>query len=344
MKGRQIVLDRLEGREAAALLEDGVLQDLLVAPPDHRPLPGAIYRALVDRPAKGQGAAFLRLTDGITGFMRHAKGLRQGTPRLVQVTGFAEARKAVPLSDRLLFKGRFAIVTPDAQGVNVSRRIRDEETRVVLRDVAAAVGLPDRLGLILRSAAAEADGDAVAAEIAALGEVAAALLSDVAGEAELLLDGPGPHDLALRDWLSADTVLLNEPGAFGRLDILEAIDALRQPEHTLDPAGRMHVQATRGFVAVDVDTGADHGMAAGLKATLAAVRALPRALRLRGLGGQVVVDPAPLPKKDRRQVDQALRAAFRACPVETTFVGWTAMGHLELQRKRERLPLSECLS
>ena len=50
-----------------------------------------------------------------------------------------------------------------------------------------------------------------------------------------------------------------------------------------------------------------------------------------------------MPKKDRRQFETALRAAFRQDSVETTLVGWTPLGHFELQRKRDRLPLSEVL-
>ena len=40
---------------------------------------------------------------------------------------------------------------------------------------------------------------------------------------------------------------------------------------------------------------------------------------------------------------KALRAAFKSCPVDTALVGWTPLGHYELQRKRERLPLEEVL-
>ena len=70
---------------------------------------------------------------------------------------------------------------------------------------------------------------------------------------------------------------------------------------------------------------------------------LPRQLRLRGLGGQVVVDPAPMPKKDRRQVESALKAALKKDAVETIVVGWTNLGLLELQRKRDRVPVGGLL-
>ena len=67
------------------------------------------------------------------------------------------------------------------------------------------------------------------------------------------------------------------------------------------------------------------------------------ALRVRGLAGQITLDLAPMPKKDRRAFEVALRAAFRTDEIETALVGWTPLGHYELQRKRVRLPLSEVL-
>ena len=94
---------------------------------------------------------------------------------------------------------------------------------------------------------------------------------------------------------------------------------------------------------MDVNTGADASIAAGTKANLACARALPCALRVRGLGGQITLDLAPMPKKDRRTFENALRSAFRGDEVETTLVGWTPLGHYELQRKRARPSLQEVL-
>ncbi len=73
-------------------------------------------------------------------------------------------------------------------------------------------------------------------------------------------------------------------------------------------------------------------------------KALPRALRVRGLGGQIVLDLAPMPKKDRRSFETALRQSFRTDDVETALVGWTPLGHFELQRKRARGPLRQALT
>jgi Ribonuclease G/E len=342
MKGRQIVLDEIAGRPAAALLIDGALDDLLVAPPEDVPVPGAIYRAMVDRPMKGQGGAVLRLPEGGRAYLRQAKGLTPGTALLVQVAGFAEGGKATPVTTRLLFKSRYAIATPEAPGLNVSRKIRDEERRVELlslvHEVAEAEG-PH--GIILRSAAEAGEDDAVAEDIAAMAGLCAAVMADVEGAPELLVEGPDPHLLAWRDW--GDVAVDEGPGAFARHGVDAMIERLRGPRRDLPGGAHLFVEPTRALVAVDVNTGADTSLAAGLKANIAMARALPAELRCRGLGGQIVLDVAPMPKKDRRQFEQVLKSAFRADPVETALAGWTPLGHFELQRRRDRLPLTECL-
>ena len=70
-----------------------------------------------------------------------------------------------------------------------------------------------------------------------------------------------------------------------------------------------------------------------------AAQLLPKELRLRGLGGQIVIDFVPMPKNNRRKIDLVLANAFKNDPIESSLVGWTQMGHFELQRKRERIQL-----
>ena len=105
----------------------------------------------------------------------------------------------------------------------------------------------------------------------------------------------------------------------------------------------MSIEPTRALVAVDVNTGTDTSPAASLKANIAAARDLPRQLRLRGLGGMVTVDFAPMPKRDRATLEQQLRAAFKGEAAETSLAGWTPLGNYELQRKRDRMPLAEAV-
>jgi ribonuclease G len=201
----------------------------------------------------------------------------------------------------------------------------------------------EHLGLILRSGCALAEDTAIAEDIAAMRGLAEAVLSDISGPPELLVDGPSAHDLAFRDWLDpavddADT----DPESFERQGVTDALEALRAGRVALDAGASMMIEPTRALVSIDVNTGPDTSPAASLKANIAAARDLPRQLRLRGLGGQVVVDFAPMPKRDRHILDQVLKAAFKA-EGETNLAGWTTLGLYEMTRKRDRLPLAELM-
>ncbi|RDD73097.1 ribonuclease E/G [Paracoccus versutus] len=344
MKGRQIVLGRIFGRDAAALMQDGRLEDLIVDPAGATPLaPGAICRARVDRLVKGQGGVFLRLPNGARGFLRDRSGLREGQSLLVQVSGCAEDGKAVPVSARLNFRGRHVIVTPGTPGVNVSRRIRDASLREGLVRLGSSTldGREDAPGIVFRSVAATAQEDEIAAELGQLLELAQAVTADCEGAPELLLDAPEPAEQAWQDWADpAPDAVEDGPDAFEATGVEAAALQLLHPRLDLGGGAWAEIEALRALVAIDVNTGSDHSPAAGLKANIALARDLSRQLRLRGLGGQIVVDFAPMPKRDRGTLDQVLRAAFRPDPAETVLIGWTAMGLYEISRKRDRVPLA----
>lgn len=339
---RLVLLDMLKDRPAAALLVDGRIDDLAIDPADDKPLPGAIYRAVADRPMKGQGGLFVKLPEG-SGFLRQTAGIAPGQRLLVQITGPAEAGKAYPVTTRLLFKSRFAIVTPGAPGLNISRRIKEDDLRAELEALASdgMQGADETLGLILRSACVHANDDEIAEDIAAMRDLAQAVMADLQGNAELLVEGAGAHETAWRDWAdpAPDDVV---EGGFADHGVLEQIDALLTARVALGE-GHMMIEPTRALIAVDVNTGNDTSPAAALKANIAAARELPRQLRLRGLGGQVVIDFAPMPKKDRAVLDQVIRAAFKS-ESEVNLAGWTTLGLYEMTRKRDRLPLTELLA
>jgi len=335
VKGSVIALGKVGEAPAAALVVDGRLDDLIVDPADPSvPRPGTIFRAVADRPAKGMGGQFVRLGGGQNGFLRNGQ-IPAGKPALVQVTGYAEPGKAVPVTAKLLFKARFAILTPGAPGVNVSRRIRDQARAAELVDLAGRT-VPEARGVILRSCAETAEDDAIAAELTELHQVATRIGKDAgADRSALLLGGPDAHEVARVEWPQAD-----ESGAeFADHGVADMIADMRLARCDLARGASAWIEPTRALVAVDVNTGGDRSPAAGLKANIALASDLPRQLRCRGLGGQIVVDFAPFPKKDRHTVEQALRAAFRRDAVDTALVGWTPMGNFELQRKRARWPV-----
>jgi Ribonuclease G/E len=345
MKGRQLLIEPLPtGGHAAALMVDGRLEDLLIDPDpsDPTPRPDAIFRAVPARPMKGMGGVMVDLGSGRTGFLRGPKLPAPGRPLLVQVLGSAEAGKAQPVSSRPILKARHAILTPGAPGINIARSLRDADRRAALDSLGAAgmAGADPETGLILRTAAIDASDELIAGDIAALLAEWNALAAT--GEPGLLREAPGARAEALREWREPGDPVREARSALADAGIWEDVDALREPEVSLGQ-GFLAIEPTRALVAVDVNTGGDTSPAAALKANLAAAAELPRQLRLRGLGGQVVIDFAPMPRAERPRVERTLTQALRADGIDTNVVGWTPLGHLELQRKRARRPLASAL-
>ncbi|CAN0601732.1 unnamed protein product, partial [Ectocarpus sp. 12 AP-2014] len=229
-------------------------------------------------------------------FLRQAKGISDGEMLLAQVSTFAGENKATPATLKPVFKSRFCLVTPSG-GQNISKAIKDEDRRVELLELLA--DLPDiELGLVIRTAAIDADDGAIADDITQTLALASGVLNEpVNGAPELLLEGPDATGRAWCDWPVPDMTDA-EQGSFARHGIDAMIARITGPLEGLGGEASMFVEPTRALVSIDVNTGNDTSPAAGLKANVAAMKALPRALRVRGLGGQIVVDLAPLAKRD----------------------------------------------
>lgn len=341
--GRLIVIEPgPPGR--VALVKDGRLEDLLIDPSegDDAPRMEEVHLVRVRRIIPGQGAATVKLAGGAPGFLRDAKGVSEGDLVIAQVSGLAEPGKATPLSGRRLHRGRYAILTPQSSGVNVARSLKDSETRARLAALGEAAMTGSEAGLILRSAAADAEEDAIREDIADLLALEWGVIAGASGPPALLVEAPGAEAFAWREWGEPDEVT-REAGAFDRLGLWDEIDALRAPRADLGGGGWMAIEPTAALVAIDVNTGADLTAGAAARANLAAAADLARQLRLRGLGGQITIDFAPMRKTDRKAVESALKRALNSDPVRTTLAGWTPLGHLEMLRKRERRPITEGL-
>ena len=345
-KGRIVVLDEVNGKPAAALLVNGQIHDLLIEADNNLPKPEAIYRGRTTLPMKGQNGIILDIGNGQKAFLRNAKGIPQGTQMTVQVATHAEIGKATPVVNKLIFKSRYCIVTPDAPGLNIARSIKDDEERDRLLEIVHEV-LTNRStehGLIIRSSAMDIDADAISDDINAMYDLADNVMSQTSGDPALIMPAPTAEMKAWRDWVNPDPdEVIKEINSFETMGIWDHIEKLKHSKSKLPNGASMIIEPTSAFVAVDVNTGNDFSLSAGLKANLAVAKELPNQLSLRGLGGQIIIDFAPSPKKDRKLIETALNSSFRKGKIDTVVVGWTTLGNFELQRKRERIPLSELL-
>ncbi|MBI4967575.1 MAG: ribonuclease E/G [Rhodospirillales bacterium] len=129
------------------------------------------------------------------------------------------------------------------------------------------------------------------------------------------------------------------PSLFARHEVEAAMEQALAPDVALPGGGRLIIETTAALTAIDVDG----GPRAGLEASLAALPEIARQIRLRELGGRILVDFAGLGKKQRATLAQALGEALAGDPTPTRIAGITALGLIELVRERRHTPLADLL-
>ncbi len=154
---------------------------------------------------------------------------------------------------------------------------------------------------------------------------------------------PVPRHRALKAWLCRAAPELAERLHREPVDLLDHVPALLDPEVPLAGGGSLAIEPTRALTAIDVDAGAARDP---LAANLAAAAEIGRQLRLRNIGGLVVVDFISLDRAEARaQVMQRLRGAVAEDPAQLRLsAGFSALGLVELARQRRGRSLAEAVA
>jgi Ribonuclease G/E len=315
---RELLIAAAPGEWRAALLEAGVPVELYVERGDRNEA-GSIHLSRVRRLLPGLGAVLVDIGGERPAFLPRSETVPRGRPLhegervIVQIRREAQGGKAARVTERLrLLAGEVA--------ERAERRRRD------ILDRAARLEPPARL-------------DPAASLAAALG---GALLT---APDRILVDDPAaiPEIRAAFPGLAVQ----HFPETEWPIDLDEAVAEAISETVAPPGAGPVHFEATRAGVLIDVDSGtAETGSAerTGVKTNLAAAATIARQIRLRNLGGGIVVDFVGLDRGALRdKVRAALAEALASDPASPQILGWTRLGHLELVRPRRGRPLVEAL-
>jgi len=162
---------------------------------------------------------------------------------------------------------------------------------------------------------------------------------------EILVDDPAAI-LELRPAFP-DSAVTHRPETNWPIDLDAVFDEALSATLALPGGGSAHFEATRAGMLIDVDTGTPETGSperTALMANLAAAGTIARQIRLRNLGGGIVVDFVGLDSRAAREkVRAALAEALAPDPVAPQLLGWTRLGHFELVRPRRSRPLAEAL-
>jgi ribonuclease E/ribonuclease G len=346
MGWRLIVVETDASGLRAALTIDGRLQAVEI---DRGSPVGAVTSAKVIRTVTGLGT-FVALADGTELLLDRAgdkSPLPSGKDILVQIVKPQRGGKAGIASARIALTGLGFVHLPLESGLRFSRRLSlAPERRTAIESFLA--GLPG--GWIVRRMAAELAPDDLGIEARMLadeGRQAQAgglkapdafrrLISDYGADA-IQVAGLAAK-ASVERWCGAFAPSLaarveTEPaGAFEFHDLDEAIAALAERRVELPSGVSLVIEATEALTAIDVNAGPEANV---LGVNLDAAEEIARQLRLRHIGGIVVIDFVSMPRRqDQGRVVAALQAALADDPSQTHVLPMSAFGLVEMTRER----------
>jgi len=339
--------------------------------------PGFLHARDIERPLVSKDGSMIDARD-------IRKLVHEGQVLPVQVMKDPIASKGARLTTNLALPSRFLVLTPDSSHIGVSQRITDEIERDRLRDIVAEcaleVGLPADHGFIVRTAAEGASLSEFMSDMQALlalwrqlerKRVAAktgdALFRDLPNHIRALRDLVGPQTkvisiddaavhsviveyckVSLPDYQHPINCVSDKKPLFERHGVEAQIRAALKPRVELPSGGYLIVEQTEAMVTIDVNTGGFTGSHSledtVFQTNLEAAKALPRQLRLRNLGGLVVVDFIDMESPEHQSVVMAeLRKGCSGDAARVRLSRLSEFGLVELSRKRTRESLAQQL-
>lgn len=305
--------------------------------------------------------------------------IREGQEITVQILKEPIGSKGARVTTHLTLPGRYLVLLPTVNHVGVSRRIEDETERNRLREIAERTK-PEGMGIIVRTAAGGKGEEEFAADVKVLsrlwrqiqrreqsGEIPRLLHQDMdilyrtirdmmtMEIDEMVINHAGEYERAL-EYAEAISPALTQQirlydgdsGIFEVYGIESKIQMAIQKKVWLNNGGYLVIDPTEALTVIDVNTGKyvghDNLEETVLQTNLAAAREIARQVRLRDIGGIIIIDFIDMNiEANRQQVLEVFEEALKKDRTKTHVVGITGLGLVEMTRKKVRKRLSSTL-
>ncbi len=392
----EILINVTPPETRVAVVENGVVQEILIERTASRGLVGNIYKGKVCRVLPGMQAAFVEAGLARAAFL-HASDIctedcdkgnqitdlvHDGGEVIVQVVKDPLGTKGARLTTNISIPSRYMVFMPKMPNVGVSQKIEDETERKRLRDILSAYAAESELspGFIARTAAEGVSEEALRNDMRFLER----LWQSIQDRARMARPRDLIHEdlpLALRTlrdlihpeveriridsrstWNKAvqfaekyvpdhDTKVEYYPGERPIFDLYGVEDEIQkalQRKVILKSGGYLIIDQTEAMTTIDVNTGAFVGHRTLeetiFKTNLEAAQAICRQLRLRNLGGIIIIDFIDMTDAEhKRQVMRALERCLSHDHAKTHISEVSSLGLVEMTRKRTRESLEHVL-
>lgn len=402
-----------------ASLKQGQLQDLIVDRKKSRQITGNIYRGKVTNILHNIQSAFIDIHEGENGFI-HISDILENTkkfeemfemdfdldydiskiektpkpkditqllkadqPVLVQVVKEPIGTKGARLTSNISLAGRYLVLLPNNGHRGVSRKIEDRATRERLKKVIRSFEMPQDMGLICRTASANATTEMLVEEATDLFNAWVSIVDKFhkASGPTLLFE---ESDLIKRALLTAvdkrfDRLLIDDYATyqrckqiyhkyaqehplkiefyrdkvpmFERFNVEREIDRALKRKIWLGSGGYLFFDRTEAMHTIDVNSGRSSLNPAGgdveetlVRINLEAAEEIARQLRLRNIGGLIICDFIDMRmRKNQKRVLDRLKECMKEDSAKCTILGMSEFGLIEMTRQRSRESLSQTI-
>ncbi|NBV24724.1 MAG: Rne/Rng family ribonuclease [Proteobacteria bacterium] len=298
----------------------------------------------------------------------------KGTDIIIQVTKGPIGTKGPRVTTHLALPGRYLVLLPNSDQSGISRKIEDHEERQRLKKILRKLNIPDGMGVIIRTAGEGQQERYFIRDLAFLIEEWKAVQERIEkqGSATCVFQEPDLIERTVRDFLTEDVErividdsrqfermqtmigkiskrsigkvkLYNEPQpVFDRFGISRQLEAAFSRQVHLKSGGYLVVDETEALVAIDVNTGSHKSKEQDkdkeqtiTKVNLEAAEEICRLLRLRNLGGLIVLDFIDMRhRRDQQSVYQRVKDGLKRDRAKTHILPISQLGLMEMTRQR----------
>ena len=300
------------------------------------------------------------------------KVLKPGQEVLVQVVKEPNGSKGAFLTTWLSLAGRFLVLTPGQEQIGISRKVEDGEERNRLRELIRGLEPGEGLGAIVRTVSAGTSKTTLQKDLSFLKRVWKDIRKRATTEKvpSLIYQEPGLASRSVRDYLSDDvsevwvdnaetaeairemaSLLFPRKGDLVHLyekhdktlwehfGLLNQIEQVHSREVLMPSGGRLVFDQTEALMAIDINSGKIGGKtnfeAMAFRTNMEAATAIARQLRLRDIGGQIVIDFIEMRDPEHcREVEKELRNAMKGDRARHDIGKMSSFGLLQIVRQR----------
>ncbi len=295
-----------------------------------------------------------------------------GSEIIVQVTKGPIGTKGPRITTNLVLPGRYLVLLPNSDQSGISRKIENPEERKRLKQILRELNIPEGMGVIMRTAGEGQRKPYFIRDLALLLEEWRGVQDKIKSQpmATCVFQEPDLIERTVRDFLTEDVdrIVVDNQKAYERIrdmilkikaktaakkvmlyseaqPVFDRFNVTKQLENTfsrqvhLKSGGYIVVDETEALVAIDVNTGRHKGSrdqeATILKVNLEAAEEICRQLRLRNMGGLIVLDFIDMKHpRDQRAVHQRMRDGLRRDKAKTHILPISQLGLMEMTRQR----------